>query len=155
MVSYHESEDTGYLAGSKDLTLREVKSSCHKLLGVYQYKHGLFDFYGLGNYLVTDIQVDKQVISENEAHSIGFDSKEDYFKHGFNGFTADNPKKNIRKDSILNLDLVYGVFDELDNWIDSVEAKQEQDFLKSLNKDKSTAIRMMNGTIYQFVPANE
>ena len=155
MVSYHKSEDVGFLAGSKDLTLRKVNSRCHKLLGVYQYKHGLFDFYGLGNYLVTDIQVDKQVISEIEAHSLGFACKDDYFEHGFNGFTVDNPENDIRKDSILPLELVEGIFDELDSWIESVEAKQEQAFLKSLNKDKSTAMRMMNGTIYQFEPATE
>lgn len=155
MVSYDKTEDYGYLAKFKDITLRKVNSKCHKLLGVYQYKHGLFDFYGLGNYLVIDMQVDKQVISENEAHRLGFDSKEDYFSHNFNGFNKDNPQKDIRKDSILPLELIEGIFDELDSWIESVEAKQEQAFLKSLNKDKTTAMRMMNGTIYQFEPANE
>ena len=155
MVSYDKSEEFGFLAGFKDLTFRRVNSKCHKLLGVYQFKYGLFDFYGLGNYIVLDMQVDKQVLSEKEAHRLGFDTKEDYLSHNFNGFNKDNPANTIRKDSILPLELIEGIFDELDSWIESVEAKQEQAFLKSLNKSKSTSMRMMNGTIYEFVPANE
>ena len=155
MVSYHKSEEFGYLAGFKDLTFRNVNSKCHKLLGVYQFKYGLFDFYGLGNYLVIDMQVDKQVISESEARRLGFDSKEDYLSHNFNGFNKDNPQKHIRKDSILPLDIVYGFVEELDSWIDSVEAEQEQAFLKSLETGKSTSMRMMNGTIYRFMPASD
>ena len=155
MVSYHKSEEFGFLAKSKDLTFRKVNSKCHKLLGVYQFKYGLFDFYWLGNYLVFDMQVDNQVVSETEAHRLGFDTKEDYLSHNFNGFNEDNPAKQIRKDSILSLELVEGIFDELDNWIESVEEKQHKAFLKSLENGKSTSMRMMNGTIYEFVPANE
>lgn len=155
MVSYDKSEEFGYLAKFKDLTFRKVNSKCHKLLGVYQFKYGLFDFYGLGNYLVLDMQVDKQVVSETEAHRLGFDSKEDYLSHNFNGFNKDNPTKQIRKDSILPLELVYGIFEELDNWIDSVEEKQHQVFLKSLEASHSTSMRMMNGTIYEFAPETQ
>lgn len=155
MVSYDKSEEFGFLAKFKDLTLRNVNSKCHKLLGVYQFKYGLFDFYGLGNYLVLDMQVDKQVISENEAIRLGFESKGDYFSHNFNGVNSDNPTKSIRKDTIMPLELVYGVFEELDNWIDSVEEKQEHEFLKHIENSPSSSMRMMNGTIYEFVPQNE
>lgn len=152
MVAYHESEDVGFCSYCKMLTFREFNSKVHKILGIYQYKHGLFDFYGLGNYLVIDIQQGEQVLSESEAIALGFDSKEDYFSYNFNGFNCDDDSKMIQKVSFVNLDAIYGIFDELDAWIDSVEANQEQAFLKSLEDNHTTSMRMMDGSVYEFHP---
>ena len=149
MASFDESEDVGFCAYSKMLTFRAFMSKVHKILGTYEYKHGLFDFVSLGTYLVIDIEETAMTLTESEAIELGFDSKEEYFSHNFNGFNCDKPSKMIQKVSILNLDAVYGIFDELDEWIEANEESRHQAFLKSLEKQqKLTDARMMDGSIY-------
>ena len=148
MASFDKSEDIGYITGAKMLTFRAINSNVHTVGGIYSYLHGLFDFVNLGYYFVFDIQEDKQVLTESEAHLLGFESKEDYFSHNFNGFNCDDATKTIAKHSILNLDVVYGFVDELDDWIDSViEAKEQTSIDAIKTSEKWTDARMADGSI--------
>lgn len=108
-----------YLTGRKMLTIRKANYKQCKLFGIYLAKKGMFDSINYGKFLVIGIKQAPRTITEEEVYRIGFDSKEEYFSYGFNGFDSDNESIQVTKIEMLNVELLYGIVDELDTWIDS------------------------------------
>lgn len=108
-----------YLTGRKMLTIRKANYKQCKLLNTYLFKKGMFDTINYGKFLVIGIKQCPRTITEDEVWKIGFDSKEEYFSYSFNGFDSDNESIQVTKIEMLNVELLYGIVDELDTWIDS------------------------------------
>lgn len=118
MVSMHESENFGLICGRKVTTFRKANYSNFKILGNYLAKNGMFDDFPIAHILITDLKQTKAVINDDDANRLGFDNKEEYFKHNFNNFNKNDNTKQLTKCDFINLDLLYGCINELDNWID-------------------------------------
>jgi hypothetical protein len=114
-----EEENFGLICGFKDVTFRKENYTSFKLLGNYLAKNGMFDQFPIAHILIIGLEQTSAVIDNEMAHRLGFNSKEEYFSHNFNGFCKNDASKTLTKCEFINLDLLYGYIDELDDFIDS------------------------------------
>lgn len=119
MVSMDKSENFGLICGSKDITFRKENYTQMKVLGNYLAKNGMFDEFPIAHLLIIDKKHTQAVINDDTANRLGFTNKEEYFSHNFNNFHKNDPNKTLTQFEFINLDLLYGCINELDNWIDS------------------------------------
>ena len=124
MASIDESENFGVICGFKDITFRKVDYKQFKELGNYLLKNGMFDVFPVAHILIIGLEQVPAVIDNEMAYRLGYESKEEYFSYNFNGFNHNDASKTLTKCEFINLDLLYGYIDELDNWIDSEMEKK-------------------------------